>query len=244
MMDHDELRSLIPAYALGAVPQDEMGVIRDHILSCDECMAEADRLSEATGSLALAVEPVALPDGFADRVMAEARPEPEDAPALRVVPSRWQRWSALIAAVATGAALVLGVLYLNARNDLAGERDLLRAAEVLAFEEGLTLQGDGVVAKAVTFDDERNVFAATGLDEAPEGKTYELWLMRGPGCPSTTAADCEVASAGTFEVSDGVGLLELQEAPGEWEYAAVTIEQDGGADDGPTTAPVAANFSA
>ncbi|MGH2806900.1 MAG: anti-sigma factor [Actinomycetota bacterium] len=243
-MDHDELRSLIPAYALGAVAEDEVGMIRDHILSCEECMAEADRLSEATGSLALAVEPVALSDGFADRVVALARPDAEEEPGpLRLVPSRWQRWSALVAAVATGAALVLGVLYLNARNDLASERELVRAAQVLRAPGGLTLTGEDVVAKAATVDD-GSLFAATGLDTAPAGKTYELWLMRGPGCPSTTAPDCEVISAGTFEPSDGVAVLELDHFADDWDHAAVTVERDGGAEDGPTTAPIAASFSA
>ena len=242
-MDHDELRSLIPAYALGAVPEDEVGLIRDHILSCDECMAEADRLSETTGSLALAVEPIPLSDGFADRVLAEARPEAEGEMSLKRAPSRWQRWSTVAAAVATGAALILGVLYVDARSDLAGERQLVRAAQVLSEREGLALTGEGVVGKAALVD-ERSLFAATGLEDAPDGKTYELWLMRGPGCPSTTAADCELVSAGTFEPSEGVAVLELEHSAAEWEYAAVTVEQDGGSDEGPTSAPVAANFTA
>ena len=45
---HDELRSLIAPYVLGAVPEDEVAMIRAHIVTCEECMAEAERFAEAT----------------------------------------------------------------------------------------------------------------------------------------------------------------------------------------------------
>ena len=53
---HAEIKELIPAYVLGAVPPEEIPSIRAHILSCDECIAEADRFAETASSLALSVE--------------------------------------------------------------------------------------------------------------------------------------------------------------------------------------------
>ena len=66
---HEAAAALIGAYVLGAVPPEEVPAMRAHTLSCDECMAEADELSETAGSLSLTVEPVAPPLGFTETVL-------------------------------------------------------------------------------------------------------------------------------------------------------------------------------
>ncbi|MBW3595512.1 MAG: anti-sigma factor, partial [Actinobacteria bacterium] len=98
--------------------------------------------------------------------------------------------------------------------------------------EGISLTGDDdVIAKVAG-----SRFAIAGVDEAPEGKTYQLWLMRGPACPSVEPAECELVSAGTFDAEDGVALVELERSAGDWEDAAVTVEPEEGSDV-PTTDP-------
>src|SRR5687767_11663059 len=124
---HEELKSLVAAYVLGAVPPDEVGLVRNHILTCDECMAEADQHAGAIDSLALAVEPAAMPPGFADRVMAEIAPAPEPGTAASPSPARtslldWFRGRGLALAGVTAAVVLLGVLgagLIQARQDLA-----------------------------------------------------------------------------------------------------------------------------
>ena len=239
-MDHDEVRSLIAAYALGAVPEDEVGMIRDHILSCDRCMAEADGFADVTSTLALSVDPVDLPAGFADRVLRQA--VPVETPRVQAAPARrgwWTRFGAAGAAAMTAAALILGLLFVDARLDVARERKVLAA---VLDRNGIELTGDGVSATAVDVDG-RSVFAVSGLDDAPEGKTYQLWLMRGSKCPSNEPASCEIVSAGTFEVADGVAIMELDHEVSDWDHSAVTVERDGGVD-APTSAPVVSSFSA
>src|SRR5919106_3205950 len=71
-LDHDEVRDLLGAYALGAVEPDEAAVIRAHLLTCEECMSEADALASAATTLASAVEPEEPPAGVASRVVAAA----------------------------------------------------------------------------------------------------------------------------------------------------------------------------
>src|SRR5688572_15658775 len=70
---HEEVQSLIAAYAMGAVPEDEIPAIRAHILSCEICFAEAESYTDVLSALATSVPPVPLPAGLAERVVAEAR---------------------------------------------------------------------------------------------------------------------------------------------------------------------------
>ncbi len=237
-MDHDELRSMIPAYALGAVPDAEIGPIRDHILSCDECMAEADRYAAVTSSIALAVEPAPLPRGFEERVLDQVRTEQRSEPALLHPRVRWwSRWSVAGAAAGLSAALILGLLFVDARMD--AQRRLEVVAAVLQ-DEGLELRGEETVGKVTELPDGSAVFAVSGLGEAPTGKTYVLWSMKGESCPSTDPESCLIEPAGTFDVTDGVGIVELDGSISEWDQSAVTIEDEGA--EFPTTDPVASTF--
>ena len=236
-MDHDELRSLIPAYALGAVPDDEIGVIRDHILSCDECMAEADRYAAVTSSIALAVEPVELPEGFEDRVLTVVQgPGSGPAPLMLPVPW-WRRWSIAGAVAGLSLALIFGFLFVDARGDAQRRLDLVAA---VLQDDGLELRGDGVAGKVAELPDGSAVFAVSGLEEAPAGTTYVLWSMKGEGCPSDPES-CVIESAGTFEITDGVGILELEGSVSDWSESAVTAEEDEEAT-APTTDPVVSSF--
>ena len=51
-MDHEELRDLLPIYALGALPSDELATVRWHLRSCGECCWEALVLTETAVALA------------------------------------------------------------------------------------------------------------------------------------------------------------------------------------------------
>jgi hypothetical protein len=104
---------------------------------------------------------------------------------------------------------------------------------VLASAEGISLTGDDDVIGRVSGTE----FAVAGIDSAPEGKTYQLWLMRGEGCPSDDPAECDLVSAGTFDTEEGVALVELDESAGDWQDAAVTIEDEDGVEF-PTTDPI------
>ena len=219
---HEEIKGLLPAYALGAVTQEELRAIRDHIVSCDECMAEADAYGVATEGLALSVEPVAVPSGFADAVLGKvARPEP----AARPQPSPWNRW---LAALGAASLLIIGLLtaaLIDARTDVERQEEVL--AQILYDDRGMKLTGGGdAVARMIPTSD-GGLFAATGLEEAPEGRTYQLWVIR-DGAPE---------DAGTFEVADGTVVLEVENSLEDAEGVAVTIEQDGGAAQ-PTTDPI------
>jgi anti-sigma-K factor RskA len=228
MMQHGEIKDLLAAYALGSVSSEERGEIDRHLSSCDECRAELADYEAVTGSLALAVEPVQPPAGFTERVVEAAvgdRPTPSTQRAAR----RWGRLGIVAGAALIAALVVIGATVLESRQDSQRREEVLA---LLATGEGISLTGDDDVIGRVVGDE----FAIAGVESAPDGKLYQLWLMRGDGCPSDDPAECELVSAGTFDTEDGVALLELDEPSGDWEDAAVTVEDDEGAEF-PTTEP-------
>jgi anti-sigma-K factor RskA len=218
---HEELKALIAPYVLGAVPLEEEEEIRAHLLSCEECMREADDFSSASANLALAVEPKTLPDGFADNVLALVRDETTPAPATAVRPAR--RWFSIpafgIAALLIVAA-VLSVVLVNVMGDLREER---RITAALLRADAIRLEGGGAAA-AVVQETGGALFVARDLPGAPGDDVYQLWFLGGE----------RPVSAGTFEASEGRVELRTGMSLEGVTGAAVTIEPAGGSEQ-PTT---------
>jgi anti-sigma-K factor RskA len=220
---HDEIQSLMAAYALGAVPDDEIPAIRAHILSCEECFAEAESYADTLAALSVAAGEAPLPAGFADRVLAQANggsSEPARAPRRRWSPGLVFAGAALtLLLVATGVALL----------DAVDDRD--RYQEVIAAmvhdEDAIELTGPGGAEAIVSQTDAGAVLVAVDLGEAPPNRDYQLWLMK-DGVP--TAAE-------TFDVEDGIVIVESQHDLDGFDGAAVTVEPEGGSEQ-PTTQPV------
>jgi anti-sigma-K factor RskA len=236
VVTHDELKSLIAPYVLGAVSTEEERTVRTHILSCEECLREAEGFSGAASALALAVEEAPVPAGFAEAVVAKVqseRPSTEGASVTKV--DWWFRWRKAVAGVAAVSVLATVLL---ASAFLAQRAEVQRyesAVPPLVHGEGMRLAGaGGAVARMVPTADGATLFA-TGLDEAPDRHTYQLWLME---CAEPEVIEtCEPTSAGTFDVAGGIAVLETGASLEGYDRAAVTVEPDGGSE-GPTTLPV------
>jgi len=231
--EHEGMKALIAAYVLDAVPPEEINSVRSHLLQCEDCMAEADGYSSVASHLALAVDEQELPDGFADRVMAQVRSE---RPAVEPATTR-RGWSWNLASIFASAAMVLivavlGVSLVDTRGDLTREREV---TEWLLSADGLRLHGPGVKA-AVVPDDDGALFVASGLSDLREDRVYQLWLMRG-ACDAEDAGPCAVESAGTFETEDGRAIVDLERPLQGYSRAAVTVEPEGGSE-APTTDPI------
>jgi anti-sigma-K factor RskA len=230
-LSHEAVKDLIAPYVLGAVSPEEEREIRAHIVSCDECMQEAESFSTVTSALALASDPAPLPAGFVDRVVAhvnDARPE-SSAAAAGAAPwyRRWTGWQVVATSALLVVALILGAFVVNDRKDLEQRQKVLAA--LLQHERGgMDLQGTtGAVAKVVPTSN-GSIFVATGLHEAPSHHTYQLWLIKDDGTP---------VSAGTFVMQGGVAVLESHLPLSRFAKAAVTVEPSGGSQR-PTTQPV------
>ena len=235
VVKHDELKSLIAPYVLGAVTTEEERAVRSHIMSCEECMREAESFSGPAASLALAVEEAPVPAGFADAVVARVQSERPATSGSSAKVDGWFRWRkavAGVAAVSVLATIVLAGAFLAQRAQVQRYES---AVPPLVHGEGMRLAGaGGAVARMVPTAAGATLFA-TGLDAAPERHTYQLWLME---CADPEVIEtCDPTSAGTFDVSGGIAVLETPSDLEGYDRAAVTVEPDGGSQS-PTTLPV------
>jgi anti-sigma factor RsiW len=233
-LQHEEVMDLIPAYVLGAVPDDEMPLIRAHILSCDVCLAEADRFAETTSSLALSAEAVPLPAGFADRVVAAATGRTVTTEEVAPKRARFPRFKWSLVPAASFLVLIIAVVSMSVawyQADRAVQRQERAIAAIIQGHRGIDMQGPGAVATLVPTES-GSLFVASGLKNAPDDRTYQLWLLDG-----------EVpTSAGTFNVDDGLVMFESSKSINGYSGAAVTIEPDGGSPS-PTGVQVVTSFS-
>jgi len=222
---HDEIKELIAAYALGALPDDEIRIVRAHILECDECMAEADDYLEAASSLALSVKPVEAPTGFEERVISRARGSIGDS-LVRPLPSLRRRLAPAFAiGILSLLSLALVAVTFATRSDLESTE---RIATALLRSDGIELAGEaGAVGKLVETQEGATLVAA-GLPEVRADRTFQLWFLEEGADP---------VSAGTFDASGDLSVLETGVTFEGFAGAAVTIEPAGGSDQ-PTSDPV------
>lgn len=222
---HQEIRSLLAAYVMDAVPSDEVPAIRAHILSCEECFQEADGYAESLVALAGSAAPVSLPPGFADRVVRAAVGDPEPRPATVRPP--WFRRVAFGAAAGL-AAVALIVTSMTLMDSVRRERSYERiVAALVRSDEAFRLGGPGGAAAIVAPSQDGTTLVAMNLGEAPDGSDYQLWLMK-DGVPTPSE---------TFDVSDQIVIVDSDLSLESFDGAAITVEPDGGSDQ-PTTEPV------
>jgi hypothetical protein len=105
------------AFVARSLEPGEERTFRDHLVRCDECAREVERLERELGWLPMGAAPVAPPPGFARRMAAEVLDRP----------SYWRRRLPL--AAAAGMALVAAGTALSARNEDRDLRALLSARE-------------------------------------------------------------------------------------------------------------------
>ena len=227
---HDNIQTLIAAYSLGAVPEEEIAPIRAHILTCEQCFAEAESFALEAAMLSEAVEPVALPAGFEERVMRQVT-SPQRARNRRTFPSWARLRSPLLAGTAAVLAVLLVITGLSFFDSLERRREYEQTvAALVQGQDTFSLEGAGGARAVVASTSEGSVFVAVDLGEAPQDRDYQLWLMK-EGVP--TPAD-------TFDVSGSVVIVESDQELSEFDGAAVTVEPEGGSK-APTTEPVLAS---
>jgi len=223
---HENISSLIAAYAMGAVPEDEIPAIRAHILTCEKCFNDAEDLARSAGVLSEAVEPVALSEGFEERVMQQiGAAEPAAAP------KRWS-WARLRVPLLAGAAAVVSALLvmtgISFNESLQRERQYQEiVAAMIRDGDSFSLKGAGGAEAVVAETAHGSVLAAVDLGGAPEHHDYQLWLLK----------DGEPIPADTFDVSGSVVIVESEHDLTGFDGAAVTVEPEGGSE-APTTEPV------
>jgi anti-sigma-K factor RskA len=229
------IHELTAGYALDALDADERRAYEDHLLGCERCQVELASFWETTEALAVAASGPEPSADLRKRILADARAEPPQV----VVPfePRRRRTVPVLAAAAAIAAVVaigIGLWASSVSSELDDARAALEreraAAEVLVDPEARTVSlqaGDG---QLVVNPEGQAVLVLRGLEPAPSGKTYEMWIVEG-GTP---------VSAGLFPGRDGADVVGVDGTVGAGSVVAVTIEKAGGVD-APTTTPIVAS---
>ena len=150
------IKDFLADLAAGTLPQEEVGPIQDHLLSCADCRAELELLQGLRDALA---QEATVPAGLEGRIQARVREEFGEAltegGGARIVEIRARpihRWAptwALSAAAVVVLALGTGIIWNRIGTD--GVLDPLAVASQEPLPEAW-LWDDGMVAGALVFD--------------------------------------------------------------------------------------------
>ena len=218
----DVMHELTAAYALDALEGDERDRYETHLATCPTCREQLQSFWRVSGSLAHAAGGPPPPPALRARILAEAR---RDRP--NVVPLRRRLAlpaAASFAAVAAVAAIGLGLWGASlsselddVRGQLSGNRDALA---IVSDPDARQVSLEGADGRVVIASTRRAALVLSGVEPAPAGKTYEIWVIEG-GTPRP---------AGLFDAADTRTVVAVTRPVPDDAVVAVTLEDDGGVD--------------
>ena len=239
-MDKERFEDLKEVYVLGALPEEERLKFEQYLLTNPNLQAEVEELGAFANLLALSPQqqepPPELRRRIMDTVEAEAvRPQGHPRAAR---PSWLDRLREVVGlrdlALAGAAMLVVGLfswsmLLQGEVRDLQGRVQSLQnqpqGPQMIALGGAGTEQG--ARAELVTLEGDRAVLVVEDMPPVPEGKTYQIWVIKGD----------TPRPSGLFEPK-GDSIAAVVEKPVEGADAvAVTVEPEGGSPK-PTTDPI------
>jgi anti-sigma-K factor RskA len=215
---------LLPAYALGSLDSDEVGIVEEHLSSCLICRNESNAFQTAVDQLSFAA-PAAVPssdlrDRLLQRVQA-SRPQPR-APVQ--VPARswlerllpvWSLASLLLVVVLAGSNLFLWQRF--NRLEVSTSPGGMRAVPLIASDPASRATGYVLISA----DGDSGALVVDGLPSLGESQQYQLWLMR----------DGQRTSGAVFSTDEknyGGTRIRAPRSLTDYSSVGVTIEPTGG----------------
>jgi anti-sigma-K factor RskA len=219
-MERNDLHNLTAAYALDALDERDEHEYEAHLRSCDSCRLQLVDLTEAASALAYAIEAPAPPTDLRDRILERAREERSNVVPLR--PRRGVTYAVgAVAAVAASVAIGIGIWASSVSDDLDSERAL---TELLLDPDNRVVDVSGVSGRLVVEESGDATIVISDLDEAPEGRAYELWVIE----------DEAPRPAGLFRSEGDTDIVQLEEPVPAGATVAMTVEPESGSPQ-PTT---------
>jgi anti-sigma-K factor RskA len=217
-MEDRTVHELTAAYALDALDENERRTFEQHLSGCARCREELADLSQTAALLAHGAPAATPPPVLRERILVEAR---RDGGATVIPFPRRTRVVLGVAGVVTAAAAVIAIAFGVQSASLSRDLDEAQeAVSVLGDPAARTMPLRGADGRLVVNSEGSAALVVQGLRSAPEGKTYELWVIR-DGTPRP---------AGIFEGDDEKDVVLLDERVDENATVAVTLERDGGVD--------------
>ena len=236
-IDHDEIRALLPLYAVGALEGEEEEAVAGHLPACDSCPMELAEWTRLVGDLAFTPERRAPPERLRSSLLAAVssreRPvHPPQPPSF----GRLRRTAAPLAAALALFAVGVSAYLASQTQELAASQDTLEARVAGQQETIRFLTSDALVT--VSLQPEPAWSQATGrvylapgesmgmlvvqrMPVLPSGRSYQLWLV----------VDGDRDSGGMFGVDEsGSGYLVIH-APrplSQYAWAGITEEPEEG----------------
>jgi anti-sigma-K factor RskA len=239
-MDQERFEDLRDAYVLGALPEEERLEFEQYLGTHPDLRAEIEELSAIAGLLAFSPQEQEPSLELRRRIMDTVEAEAVHPRASRRswLAGLWGAVGLRDLALAAAAMLVIGLfswsmLLQGEVRDLQGHvqslqsqpQDQSQGPQMIALGGAGTEQG--VRAELVTLKGDRAVLVAENMPPAPEGKTYQIWVIKGD----------TPKPSGLFEPR-GDSIAVVVENPVEGADAvAVTVEPQGGSKK-PTTDPM------
>ena len=194
-----DLHDLTAAYALDALEPAEAEAYERHLGQCEECRRQLAELNEPAAALAFGTVAPVPPPRLRAAILEQAAAERSN-----VVPLVRRRWVARGLAVAAAAAACVAV---------GIGVSLSQSSETRTFTVVVDRLGNGTLS-------------VSGLPAAPNGKTYEAWVIPAGG---------NAKPAGLFP-GGAATTLQLRPRGPPHAVGAVTLERAGGVDK-PTLPP-------
>jgi hypothetical protein len=233
LTDHERIEELLALRALGGLEsQDEAALGREmatHGADCAECRRLVTELEETAGRLAFALDPVPVPTGMEDRLVASVKRGATVVPFTRLDEraGRDRRGGAWRAAVGIAAAFVLfaggWVVRDLAEPSSDGAAVALEGAEVVTFEGA-----SGSLAVAYRPGVAGVYVFGSDLPAPPAGKVYEVWMIQ---------EDTPVPGPCLTPRADGSLFTYVDVELGTTETMAVTVESSS-CPSAPTSEPI------
>jgi len=230
---------------MNALTPDDERRFRDALVAHPEWRAIAEADVETAEMLSMSTVPQAPPAGIRAALLAQIAVTPQGevstAPAAelpRVDPvsriTAPRRWSRAVFALAACLAVLVGV----GVGAVALNQQLNRPASVVALQEiqsapdaekaTVELADGGMATAHWSASAGAAVLVTDGIPAPADGKSYELWYVRGE----------TAIPAGVFAVEDGRATAQLEGDMHAGDVIAVTVEQAGGSPTGtPTSDP-------
>jgi anti-sigma-K factor RskA len=218
-MEDRTVHELTAAYALDALDDNERRTFEEHLSGCARCREELADLSQTAALLAHGAPAATPPPTLRERILAEARRDG----GAKVIPFPRRSRVVLgvagaVTAAAAAVAIAFGVHSASLSDDLDSARE---AVAVLGDPTAREVPLRGADGRLVVNSEGAAAVVVRGLRPAPEGKTYELWVIR-DGTPR---------KAGLFEGDEERDVVVLDERVPRDTTVAATLERDGGVDE-------------
>jgi hypothetical protein len=252
------LRSLLPAYSIGATDPEETRLVEQLLPRCPEASGDLQAYEQIAGSFLYAVPVVDPPSRLRQSVLEAARADMRPRrPAIEPRPSLWESIKLALFGPSgrLTAAVILAMLVLLVGTNLywisqvtnmqTREREIAALVAQQNRELASFAQHDTQRVQLVTTDQAPfaaqaavywregsgvSLFATDGLPPLEPGRTYELWLIRGE----------QADGVGLFQVGDdgsGALIFNSDEPISAYDAIGVTDEPEGGSV-APTSPPI------